>query len=152
MLLDIITNEVLIIAICTWALAQILKMLIAVIKGNGFDLSYFVSSGGMPSAHSAMVSALAVSVGMTEGFGSAVFGISVVLALIVIYDSAGVRQSVSQQSVVLNRIVHELKLRQSRVVLEAELRELVGHTPFQVIAGTALGIAVAWFWLILAGF
>jgi acid phosphatase family membrane protein YuiD len=152
MLLNIITNEVLIIPICIWALAQTLKMLIAVIKGNGFDLSYLVSSGGMPSAHSAMVSALAVSVGMTQGFGSAFFGIAVILALIVIYDSAGVRQSVSQQSTVLNRIVHELRLRQPRVVWEADLRELVGHTPFQVIAGAALGIAVAWLWLFLAGY
>jgi len=151
MLLDIITNEVLIIPICTWALAQTLKMVIEVIKGNGFDASYLVSSGGMPSAHSATVSALAVAVGMTHGFGSTVFGISVILALIVMYDSAGVRQSVSQQSGVLNRIVHELRLRQPRVVWEADLRELVGHTPFQVIVGAVLGITVAWLWLFLAG-
>jgi len=151
MLLDVITNEVLIIPICIWALAQTLKMVIAVIKGNGFELGYLVSSGGMPSAHSAMVSALAIAVGMTNGFGSTLFGISVILALIVMYDSAGVRQSVSQQSGVLNRIVHELRLRQPRVVWEADLRELVGHTPFQVIVGAVLGITVAWLWLFLAG-
>jgi acid phosphatase family membrane protein YuiD len=150
MLLDVITNVVLIIPICTWALAQTLKMVIAVMKGNGFDPSYLLSSGGMPSAHSAMVSALAVAVGMTYGFGSAVFSISVILALIVMYDSAGVRQSVSQQSGVLNRIVHELRLKQPRVVWEADLRELVGHTPFQVIIGAVLGITVAWLWLFLA--
>jgi uncharacterized protein len=121
-------------------------------KGDGLDWSYMVSSGGMPSAHSAVVSALATSIAMTEGIGSTLFGISVVLALIVMYDSAGVRQSVSQQSVVLNRIVNELKLRQPLIKLEADLRELVGHTPFQVIVGSALGIAIAFTWLILAGF
>lgn len=151
MILDIITNKVLMIPICTWVIAQTIKMFVAVIKGEGLDLSYLVSSGGMPSAHSAMVSALAVSVGMVQGFGSTYFAISVIFASVVIYDSAGVRQSVSQQSVVLNRIVHELRLRQSRAVIGAELRELVGHTQFQVIVGVLLGVGVAWLWLFLAG-
>jgi hypothetical protein len=72
------------------------------------------------------------------------------MAAIVIYDSAGVRQSVGQQSAVLNRIVRELKLRQPRDVLGKELRELVGHTPFQVIVGVVFGIAFACLWLFLA--
>lgn len=152
MILDIITNEVLIISLTTWALAQTIKMITALFRGEGFDLSYLVSSGGMPSAHSAMVSALAISVGIIHGYGSAFFGISVIFAVIVIYDSAGVRQSVSQQSVVLNRIVRELRLRQSRAIIGAELRELVGHSPFQVIVGVLLGIAVAWLWLALVGY
>lgn len=150
MFIDIFTNKLLLIPICAWALAQVLKVIVALIKGDGFDLSYLVGAGGMPSSHSAMVSALAISAGITEGFGSAFFAISVILALIVIYDSAGVRQSVGQQSVVLNRIVRELKLRQSRLVLGAELRELVGHTPFQVIVGVVFGVAFACLWLFLA--
>jgi hypothetical protein len=111
-----------------------------------------VSSGGMPSAHSAVVSSLATSIAMIEGFQSTAFGFAVIIAMIVMYDSAGVRQSVSQQSMVLNRIVGELKLHRPLFTLEADLRELVGHTPFQVIAGSALGIAVAWVWLFWAGF
>ncbi len=150
MFTDIFTNETLLIPICAWALAQILKFVIALIKGEGFDLNYLVGPGGMPSAHSAMVSALAISVGIIEGFGSTLFAISVILAAIVIYDSAGVRQSVGQQSAVLNRIVRELKLRQPRDVLGKELRELVGHTPFQVIIGVVFGIAFACLWLFLA--
>ena len=148
---DLITNWVLIIPLCAWVLAQLIKMLIALTLGKGIDLSFFVSSGGMPSAHSAMVSALATAVAMTDGFGSPFFAISVILALIVMYDAAGVRQSVGQQSVVLNRIILELRRKEPLVKIEADLRELMGHTPFEVIVGGALGIALAWSWLFIAG-
>ena len=151
MLYDLITNWVLIIPLCAWVVAQFIKVLRALTQGKGLDLSYFVSSGGMPSAHSAMVSALATAVAMTDGFGSSFFAISVVLAIIVMYDAAGVRQSVGQQSVVLNRIILELKRREPLVKIEAGLRELMGHTPFEVIAGCILGITIAWLWLFLAG-
>jgi len=148
---DLITNWVLIIPLCAWVLAQLIKVLIALARGKGLELSYFVSSGGMPSAHSAMVCALATAVAMTYGLGSTFFAIAVVLAIIVMYDAAGVRQSVGQQSVVLNRIILELKRRQPLVKIEADLRELMGHTPFEVIVGSALGIVLAWSWLFIAG-
>jgi acid phosphatase family membrane protein YuiD len=151
MLHDLITNWVLIIALCAWMLAQLLKLLVALAQGKGLDLSFFISSGGMPSAHSAMVCALATAVGMKDGFGSAYFAITVILALVVTYDAAGVRQSVGQQSVVLNRIILELKRKEPMVKIEADLRELMGHTPFEVLIGAALGIGVAWLWLFLAG-
>ena len=83
--------------------------------------------------------------------GTSLFAITVVLAIIVMYDAAGVRQSVGQQSVVLNRIILELKRRQPLVKIEADLRELMGHTPFEVIVGSALGIVLAWSWLFIAG-
>jgi hypothetical protein len=106
----------------------------------------------MPSAHSAVVSALATSVGMIYGFNSAVFGIAVILALIVMYDAAGVRQSVSKQSIVLNHIVRELRHKHPHLSkLRADLQELIGHTPFQVIIGAAIGITVAWLWITVAG-
>jgi len=151
MLYDLITNWVLIIPLCAWVLAQMVKMLIAMVKGEGIDLSFFVSSGGMPSAHAAMVSALATAVAMTNGFSSTFFAIAVILASIVMYDAAGVRQSVGQQSVVLNRIIVELKRKEPLVKIEAGLRELMGHTPFEVIIGAVLGIALAWSWLFIAG-
>ena len=151
MLHDLITNWVLIIALSAWMLAQLLKLLVALVQGKGLDLSFFISSGGMPSAHSAMVCALATAVGMKDGFGSAYFAITVILALVVTYDAAGVRQSVGQQSVVLNRIILELKRKEPMVKIEADLRELMGHTPFEVFIGAALGIGVAWLWLFLAG-
>ena len=151
MLHDLITNWVLIIALCAWMLAQLVKLLVALVQGKGLDLSFFVSSGGMPSAHSAMVCALATAVGMKDGFGSAYFAITVILALVVTYDAAGVRQSVGQQSVVLNRIILELKRKEPMIKIEADLRELMGHTPFEVYIGAALGIGMAWLWIFLAG-
>ena len=150
MLYDILTNKVLVIPLCAWAIAQLAKTLVALLQGKGLDLRYSVGSGGMPSAHSAMVTALATSVGMIQGFRSAVFGIAVILASIVMYDAAGLRQSVSQQAAILNRIVSELIRGQRVTGLEANLRELIGHTPFQVIVGGTLGIAVAWLWITIA--
>ena len=123
-----------------------LKMLIVLAQKRQLDLRYFIASGGMPSAHSAVVSALATSVAMVEGFGSITFGISVILALLVMYDAAGVRRSVGKQSIVLDRIVKELKERRPITELEHDLREFIGHTPVQVLVGTILGIAVAWLW------
>ena len=100
----------------------------------------------MPSSHSATVSALATSIAMVEGIGSVAFGISVILAAIVMYDAAGVRQSVGRQSIVLNRIIAELRDRRPIAELEHNLRVFIGHTPFQVIVGSAMGIIVAWLW------
>jgi acid phosphatase family membrane protein YuiD len=147
---DFITNEFIIIPFCAWIIAQISKMFVALFQGKGLDFRYLVSSGGMPSSHSAIVTALATTVGMLQGFGSTEFAITVILALIVLYDSAGVRQAASKQAVVLNNIVREIKLKQPLTKLEADLRELIGHTPFQVIIGGGIGIALPWLWLTIA--
>jgi len=147
MIIEIFTNKILIIPLCAWALAQILKTLIALFQGKGLDFRYLFSSGGMPSSHSVIVTALATTAGMVEGFDSTIFGIAVILASIVLYDAAGVRQAVSQQAIVLNRIVREIRLREPLTKIEADLRELIGHTPFQVVIGASLGIIFAWLWL-----
>jgi len=114
------------------------------------DLRYLVGSGGMPSAHSAFVTSLATSVALIEGLGSVAFGIATIFALIVIYDAAGVRRSVGQQSAVLNRIIRELRERRPVVELGRDLREFVGHTQLQVVMGALLGIVFTWSWLIIA--
>jgi len=148
---EILTNKALVIPICAWAVAQLAKPLVSFLQGKGLNLRYLLGSGGMPSSHSAFVTALATSVAMLEGFGSVAFAICVILALVVMYDAAGVRQSVTRQSIVLNRIVEELRLRRPMVGLGSDLRELVGHSAFQVTAGAALGIAIAWLWIVIAG-
>ena len=150
MLLDFITNEFILIPVCAWIIAQVSKMFVALFQGKGLDFGYLVSSGGMPSSHSAIVTALATTIGMLNGFGTTEFAISVILALIVLYDSAGVRQAASQQAVVLNHIVREIKLKQPMTTLEADLRELIGHTPFQVIIGAAIGIVFPLIWITIA--
>ena len=150
MLYDFFTNRILLIPLCAWAIAQLVKLFVALVEEKRLDLHYLISSGGMPSAHSATVAALATIVGLTDGFGSVTFGLATVLAIVVMYDAAGVRQSVSKQSVVLNRIVRELQRRRPLIELESDLRELVGHTPFQVIVGALLGVAVTLIWIAIA--
>ena len=142
---------VFLVSICAWVVAQLLKVFIALIRRRRIDLGLFVSSGGMPSAHSAMVSALAASVAIVEGFSSVAFGIAAIFALVVMYDAAGVRRSVGRQSVVLNRIVQEIRFRRPVAELERDLREFIGHTQFQVIIGALLGIGIAWLWFTISG-
>ena len=149
MLSDLESNIVLIISAATWAITQTLKVIIILVQEKRLDWSYFVTSGGMPSSHSATVCALATSVAMTEGLASVFFSISVVLAVIVMYDAAGVRQSVGQHSAFLNRIVKEFKINSSKD-LEQNFREFIGHTPFQVFIGAILGILISWSWVTIA--
>ena len=151
MLYEIITNEVLIIPLFSWALAQLLKVIVILIRKRQLDLRYLVGSGGMPSAHSALVSALATSIALIQGFGSVAFGISAILAFIVMYDAAGLRQSVGKQSVVLNRMLQELRLRRPAAEFGRDLREFIGHTQLQVLVGGLLGILTAWSWLAITG-
>ena len=142
---------VLVISGSAWALAQLIKLFTVLAKEKRLDLRYLVTSGGMPSAHSSTVCALATAVALIQGLDSVVFGITAILAILVMYDAAGVRRAVSRQSTVLNRIVREIMVKRPRDEVEHDLRELIGHTPFQVIAGGILGVALAWVWLIIIG-
>jgi hypothetical protein len=98
-----------------------------------------------------MVGALTTAAAIVDGLGSASFAIATILALIVMFDATSVQQSVGQQSVVLNRTILELKRREPLVKIEADLRELIGHSQFEVIAGALLGIALARVWLFIMG-
>jgi uncharacterized protein len=151
MIKDLFTNLALLAPAFAWAIAQIVKTVIVVIKGKGFQPRYLFTSGGMPSAHSAAVSALATCVAALSGTGSVEFAISVIFALIVMYDATDVRQSVGLQSALINRIVEEIKLRRPMTELTSDLRELIGHTPFQVFAGAAIGILVSVIWILVTG-
>ncbi|MFC1950592.1 divergent PAP2 family protein [Chloroflexota bacterium] len=151
MLHEIIVNNVLIISLCSWVISQLCKVIIVWVREKHFDLGYLVISGGMPSSHSAIVTALATSVALTQGLASVAFGISVILALIVMYDAAGVRQSVGQQTIVLNRILQEIRFRRPAIELGRDLKEFLGHTRFEAIIGGLIGICIAWSWLTITG-
>jgi hypothetical protein len=144
-------SKVLIISVCAWAAAQLIKVFAVLLKEKRLDLRYFVTSGGMPSAHSSTVCALATAVGLIQGFDSVAFGITTILAIVVMYDAAGVRRAVSRQSIILNRMVREIMVRRPRDEVEHDLRELIGHTPFQVIIGALLGVGIAWAWIAVGG-
>jgi uncharacterized protein len=136
----LLDNRVLVAAFVAWAVAQISKTIIDLFQQRRLVLSRLVSSGGMPSSHSALVTGLATATGRIAGVSSAAFAITVVLASIVMYDAAGVRRAVSIQARILNQMIDEAF--QGSPMAEKRLRELIGHTPIQVIVGGMLGIGV----------
>lgn len=150
MLSELINNNVLIAPLLSWAVAQLCKVILFLLEKRKLELRYLVSSGGMPSSHSALVAGLATAVALVEGVGSVTFGISVVLAFIVMYDAATVRHSVGQQAVILNRVLKEIQERRPVKVLGRELKELIGHSPLEVLVGGFLGIGIAWLWIIVS--
>jgi acid phosphatase family membrane protein YuiD len=143
-------NLTLAIPFVAWVTAQTLKLLGGYVRERRWDWGFFIRSGGMPSAHTALVTSLAVTVGFLDGFNSTLFGAATVFALIVMYDAAGVRRSGSKQSVILNRILQELKEKRPKDI-EHDVRQLIGHTPIQVFNGALLGIAIAVVGLWIAG-
>jgi uncharacterized protein len=138
---QILDNRILLVAIAACLIAQVLKLIIDLIQ-NG-KVSVKVLTGGMPSAHSALVTALAAGVGENLGWKSAEFAIATIFAIVVMYDAAGVRQAAGKQARILNQMIDEL-FSDDHKFNEEKLKELLGHTPVQVIAGSILGIAISW--------
>jgi uncharacterized protein len=139
----ILDNRVLLVALIACFLAQALKLLIELTRDRKFNVRVLVETGGMPSAHSALVTALATGVGQTAGWASSQFAIAVVFAVIVMYDAAGVRQAAGKQARILNQLIDEF-FHENNQWREDRLKELLGHTPFQVIVGSILGVTVSW--------
>ena len=128
-----------------WMGTQILKVLVEYARHRRVNFRLLTSAGGMPSSHSSAVCALATGIALREGAASNIFLLAFVLALIVMYDAAGVRRAASIQARILNQIIAELF--QGHPISETRLRELLGHTPFEVLVGAALGIFGAWWWV-----
>ena len=127
-----------------WFIAQLIKTLIEIINGDA-DVRYLYASGGMPSAHSAVVCALAGYAFYHQGLNSPLFGVTAIIAGIVMYDSFGVRRSAGEQANVLNKLIAEMgrsgNLRKPDEY--RQLREILGHQPLEVIVGAILGGLVA---------
>lgn len=136
----ILYNKPLIAAIVASITAQALKFFIYLIKNKKIDIGRAIGNGGMPSAHSAFVMSLATNVGIKEGFSSTYFAISTAFALIVMQDAAGVRRATGNQARILNLIIDDLS--KKKPIQQERLKELIGHTPFEVIAGACLGIFI----------
>ncbi|GMY26460.1 putative membrane protein yuiD [Fagus crenata] len=139
---SIFTNYPLISALAAFTIAQSIKFFTSWYKERRWDLKQLVGSGGMPSSHSSTVTALAAAIGFQEGFGGPVFATALTLACVVMYDATGVRLHAGRQAEVLNQIVYELPA-EHPLAESRPLRELLGHTPPQVIAGCLLGITTA---------
>lgn len=141
---DIFNNSVLLVAVIACLIAQAAKLAVELLKNHKLDFRVLLTTGGMPSAHSALVTALATGVGQTAGWDSPEFAIATIFAIIVMYDAAGVRQAAGKQARVLNQMMDEL-FSEHPELNEDRLKELLGHTPFQVIVGSMLGVSISWF-------
>ena len=139
---EIFNNQVLITALISWFLAQLIKVILTLVTSKKIDFSRFVGSGGMPSSHSSFITALTTSIGFLNGFETPEFAICACLDLVVLYDAAGVRRSAGEQAKILNKIVSEWGHENIKDTGK-KLKELLGHSPLEVIAGAALGIFVA---------
>ena len=134
-------NPVFLSALVAWGIAQALKVLIEFITLRKWNWALLFQAGGMPSSHSAMVSATSLSTGMVIGFDRAIFALSAVLAMIVIYDATGIRRQAGQQAVLINSIIEEIS--KGKIPPQDKLKEVLGHTPGEAIMGTLLGLSIA---------
>ena len=140
---EIVNNRVLLVAVVACFVAQGLKLIVELVRHRKLNVRVLVTTGGMPSAHSALVTALADGVGQTLGWASPEFALATVFAIIVMYDAAGVRQAAGKQAKILNQMIDEL-FHEKPDFFQDRLKELLGHTPVQVIAGSVLGVAISW--------
>lgn len=142
-ILEIFSNPILNSSLLAWFLAQFLKGFFVLINNGTLSLERFLGAGGMPSSHSAIVSSLTVAVLLKDGFYSTTFPIAFVFAFIVLYDAAGVRYAVGQQAKILNEINRNSE---EEKLFDKELKEFLGHTKFEVVVGSLLGILVSYFY------
>ena len=123
-----------------WAIAQAAKVILTSVRQRRLNLRVLAETGGMPSSHAAIVMGLTTAVGKYAGVSSASFAIALIFSFVVMYDAAGLRRAAGRQAAILNRLVEDLM--HMRGVQEQRLRELLGHTPFEVVVGGLLGVVV----------
>jgi len=134
-------NKIFITTLCSWIMAQVIKVIIGIFVQKRFDFRWFVGTGGMPSSHTAGASCLATAVGFAYGFDSVYFALAASFAIVVMFDAQGVRRSSGKQARILNKIMDDIYWQGK--IQEGRLRELIGHTPLEVIAGFLLGVTIA---------
>ena len=148
-LIDLLTNKFLLVSLSSWFVAQVLKTILYALETKKLDINRLFGDGGMPSGHSATVTSLATFCGLNFGFDSFQFAVTAILAIIVCHDAMGVRLETGKQAVAINEIIEAFELLAPDKISEANLKEFVGHTPVQVIAGILLGVlnaVVMYFW------
>lgn len=138
---EVIRNKIFMTTLSAWIIAQTVKMALAAIKQRKFDFRWFVSTGGMPSSHTAGAACLSTAIGLEKGFDSAYFALAAAFALVVMFDAQGVRRAAGRQARILNKITEDIYWKGR--VGDDRLRELLGHTPVEVIGGLLLGIIIA---------
>lgn len=137
---QIVTNKAIMIPFFLWLSIQIIKFITDFIVNKKINFKRLLGAGGMPSSHSAVVTSLAVCIGKGYGFDSGIFALSVIMALVVMYDAAGIRRAAGKQARILNKIMENPEL--TTVEVQEKLIEALGHTPVQVFVGAIIGIVV----------
>lgn len=141
--MNLLNNFPLVCAGTGWLVAQLLKVFTGIFRIRKFSVTALLfGNGGMPSSHSASVTALALSCGLRYGFGSGFFAIAALFAIIVMGDAAGVRRETGEQAKILNRIMKDLFTPSTHEEFDRHLKELVGHTPLQVCVGSLVGLVI----------
>ena len=144
----IFTNRALLAAITAWTLAQALKVFTTYWRSRKWDWVQLLRPGGMPSSHAALVCGLGHAVGLYWGFASPLYAIAFVLAMIVVYDAAGVRRQAGRHASIINKMIDDLAA--GHPLKSEQLMEVLGHTPLEITGGIILGLAVAqafyWIW------
>lgn len=135
-------NKILFAPLSAFFMAQVAKGVLASLKSKKWDLVRFVEAGGMPSSHSAMVTALATAAGLRYGWSSSLFTITAIFAVIVMYDAMGVRRAAGTHAKILNQMLEEMGRQEGQQNVKA-LKELIGHTPAEVAVGAILGVVMA---------
>ena len=135
------TNPVVDCGLLAWFLAQLIKVLLEAVLARRLNLRLFVSSGGMPSSHSALVVACTAAIGKLEGIQGGVFALSVIVASVVMYDACNVRRSAGDTARLVNQILAHVEKLTAEDFAD-DLREVMGHTPLQVLVGALLGLGV----------
>lgn len=145
-LADLFSNRILISGIIAWSLAQIIKVPLNYLTERRWDWALLLRAGGMPSSHSALVTAVAHTIGLFSGFDTPVYALAVAIAIIVIYDATGIRRQAGKHAEVINAMIRDLT--HGHPLQEERLREVLGHTPLEALGGMLLGLLVAqisWF-------
>ena len=138
---QLLSNQALVSAMLAWGIAQGVKLPLEYLQTRSWNWALLLSPGGMPSSHSALVTAAAHGIGLAVGFGSPLFGLAIVVAMVVIYDATGIRRQAGRHAEIINAMVRDLV--EGHPLRGEELREVLGHSPFEALVGMLLGLVVA---------
>ncbi len=138
---EVLHNRIFLVTLGVWFLAQATKVLVGFFQEKRFNFRWLIGTGGMPSSHAAGVSSLATTIGIEKGFDSVIFALAACFALVTMFDAQGVRRATGQQATILNKMMDDMYWKGQ--IEEKRLKELVGHTPIQVLAGFAFGVLCA---------
>ena len=142
-LMAALQNPVVISGLLAWFVAQSIKVILGYVRERRFNFKWFVGSGGMPSSHASLVTAVAISCSLIEGFGAPLFVLALTFAIVTMFDAQGVRHQSGKQAEALNKILDDIY--SHRGVQAEPVKELFGHTPVEVLAGSVLGFVIALF-------